>query len=166
MMKILPILCLAVLFLSCKTTTYFVVRHAEKSENTMTSDVPLSEAGRQRAEALKEALKNKRIGTIYSTNFERTKSTAQPLASAIGITIQTYDPKDSSFASRIVNIGNKDNEGNILIVGHSNTVDDIVNQLTGEKLIAGDLPDSQYGDLYIVKQKGKKFFFQHKHFGP
>ena len=131
----------------------------------MTSDVPLSEAGKQRAEALKEVLHKKNIGTIYSTNYDRTRSTAQPLASAVGITIQNYDPGDSTFIPRLVKQGNKDNEGNILIVGHSNTVDDIVNQLTGEKLVAGDLPDSQYGDLYMIKQKGKKFKFQHKHFG-
>ena len=163
-MKPLLISCLAILLFSCKTTTYFVVRHAEKAENTMTSDVPLSEAGKQRAEALKEALKKKGVGTIYSTNYVRTKSTAQPLADAIGITIQTYDPRDSTFISRIVKIGNRDKEGNILVVGHSNTVDDIVNQLVGEKVVDGDLPDTQYGDLFVVKQKGKKFNLQRKHF--
>src|SRR5687767_8355694 len=101
-MKPLLISCLAILLFSCKTTTYFVVRHAEKAENTMSGDVPLSETGKQRADALKEALKKKGVGTIYSTNYVRTKSTAQPLADAIGITIQTYDPKDSTFVPRIV----------------------------------------------------------------
>ena len=165
-MKPTLILCLAILLYSCKTTTYFVVRHAEKAEATMSGDVPLSDAGKQRAEALKETLKKKGVGTIYSTNYQRTKSTAQPLADAVGTTIQTYDPRDSTFIPRIIKLGKKDNEGNILIVGHSNTVDDIVNQLVGEKVIEGDLPDSQYGDLYVVKQKGKKYSFQRKHFGP
>jgi phosphohistidine phosphatase SixA len=157
---------LAILLVSCKSTTYFVVRHAEKAEGTMAADMPLSEAGKQRAEALKEVLKKKKVGTIYTTNYIRTKSTAQPLADQIGTTIQTYDPKDSTFIRRIVKLGKKDKEGNILIVGHSNTVDDIVNQLMGEKVVDGDLADSQYGDLYVVKQKGNKFSMQHKHFGP
>ena len=110
-------------------------------------------------------LKNKKIGTIYSTNYQRTRSTAQPLANLIGLTIQGYEPGDSTFTYLLVNTGNKDKEGNMLIVGHSNTVDDLVNNLMGRQVIAGDLPDSQYGDLYIVKQKGKKFTFSQKRFG-
>ena len=155
----------AIFLSSCKTTTFFVVRHAEKQTNTMTSDVPLSDAGMQRAEALKNELKDEKIGTVYSTNYIRTRSTAQPLADAVGVTIQIYDPADSTFIHRIVNTGNKDNEGNMLIVGHSNTVDDIVNALMKEVVIPGDLPDSQYGDIFIVKKKGKKFSFEKKRFG-
>lgn len=166
MYKPILLIIICVFLISCKTTTYFVVRHAEKAENTMTTDVPLSEAGMQRAEALKEKLKNKKIGTIYSTNYVRTRSTAKPLADAIGITIQVYEPGDSTFIHRIINTGNKDKEGNMLIVGHSNTVDDIVNTLIGSRVIPGDLPDSAYGDLFVVKQKGRKFSFTQKRFGP
>ena len=58
--------------------------------------------------------------------------------------------------------------GSILIVGHSNTVDDILNGLKGEKIIQ-DLPDSQYGDLFIVQKKEGLFktktSFKTKHFG-
>jgi broad specificity phosphatase PhoE len=165
MIKYILLISAASFFISCKSTTYFVVRHAEKETNTMTTDVSLSETGKKRAEALKEELKNKRVGTIYSTNYIRTKTTAQPLADAIGVTVQVYDPKDSTFVNRIVNTGNKDKEGNILIVGHSNTVDDIVNGLLGEKAVPGDLQESDYGDLFIVKQRGKKFTYQKKRFG-
>ncbi|MGN6164153.1 MAG: SixA phosphatase family protein [Flavisolibacter sp.] len=152
-----------ILFLvSCKTTTFYVVRHAEKeTTNTMTNDVPLSTEGRQRAEALKEVLQNKNVGAIYSTNYLRTKSTAQPLAERENIAIQIYDPRDTGFVSRIRNISS----GNVLIVGHSNTVDDIVNKLEGKTVIPGDLPESEYGDLFVVKRKGKKYSFEKKHFG-
>lgn len=148
-------------FLSCRSTSYFVVRHAEKETATMSSDVPLSAEGKQRAEALKEVLLHKNIQSIYSTNYIRTKATAQPLAEAENITIQTYDPADTGFVSRIKNT----HTGNVLIVGHSNTVDDIVNQFMGAKIIAGDLPDTQYGDLFVVKKKGKKYRFEKGHFG-
>ena len=158
---------LAVLFLlSCKTTTYYIVRHAEKetptamSNTTMTSDVPLSEAGKQRAEALKEILQNENIKHIYSTNFVRTKSTAQPLADTIHVPVEIYDPKDPAFISKLKSL-----DGNVLIVGHSNTVDDLVNELSGKKEINGDLPDTEYGDLFIVKKKGSKITFEKKHFG-
>ena len=161
MHKIFPFI--AILFLaSCKTTTYYVVRHAEKeTTNTMTNDVPLSAEGKQRAEALKDLLQSKNIEAIYATNYIRTKSTAQPLAQEKNITIQVYDPRDTGFVSRIRNIS----PGNVLIVGHSNTVDDIVNQLEGKTVIPGDLPESEYGDLFVVKRKGKKYSFEKKHFG-
>jgi phosphohistidine phosphatase SixA len=155
-----------IFFLSCKTTTYYIVRHAEKesstimSANTMTSDVPLSEAGKQRAAALKTELQKENIKYIFSTNYIRTKSTAQPLADAINVPIEIYDPKDPGFIGKLKSLN-----GNALVVGHSNTVDDLVNELTGKKEINTDLPDSSYGDLFIVKKNGNKLRFETKHFG-
>jgi broad specificity phosphatase PhoE len=158
----LIILIFAVFLISCKTTKYFIVRHAEKeTTNTMTSDVPLSEAGKQRALALKDLLRNEKLSQIYSTNYIRTKTTAQPLADALALAIQTYNPSDSAFVKRMRSIPN----ANILIVGHSNTVDDLVNNISGERLIAGDLPDTQYGDLFIIRKKGTKIKYEVKHFG-
>lgn len=158
------LLFIGILFLlSCKTTTYFIVRHAEKvtaSNTTMSNDVPLSDAGKQRAEALKGLLQRENIKHIFSTNYIRTKATAQPLADAIHLPIEIYDPKDSAFISKLKSLN-----GNILVVGHSNTVDDLVNGLSNKKEIAGDLPDSEYGDLFIVKKKGKKISFEKSHFG-
>jgi len=155
---------IALVLLSCKTTSYYIVRHAEKettmTNTAMTSDVPLSAAGKQRAEALKELLQNENIKHVFSTNYIRTKSTAQPLVDAIQIPIETYDPKDPQFVSKLKGLN-----GNSLIVGHSNTVDDVVNELTGKKEIQGDLPDSAYGDLFVVKKKGKRMIFEKKHFG-
>ena len=159
-----PILFIAILFLtSCGTTTYYVVRHAEKAAPTanMTSDVPLSEEGKQRAEALKDVLSGRKIQHIYSTNTIRTTATAKPLSEAIAVPIQLYDLKDSAFAKQIKALP----KGNVLIVGHSNTVDDIVYGITGRKLFA-DLNDNQYGDLFIIVRKGKKRFeFTQSHFG-
>ena len=150
-----------VFMLSCSTTHYYVVRHAEKAaaDNMMTSDVPLSEAGQQRAVALKDALGRKNIQHIYSTNFIRTKATAQPLSTAISIPVETYNPADSTFTNKLKTIN-----GNVLVVGHSNTVDNIVNGLTGQNLLQ-DLPDSQYGDLFIINKKGTRYRFKQGHFG-
>ena len=101
----------------------------------MSSDVPLTEKGKQRAEALKEILKDKKIAYVFSTNTIRTKSTAQPTADYFHLTTEIYGPRpDSAFISLL-----KSKKKNTLIVGHSNTVDDIVNMLCGEKKVAGDL---------------------------
>jgi len=146
---------------SCSTTRYYIVRHAEKeSTSTMSTNVPLSEAGKQRATALKEVLLHKKITHIFSTNFKRTEATAEPLATATGIAIEHYDAADSGFITRL----KQTTTGNTLIVGHSNTVDDLVNGLTGKNLLQ-DLPDSAYGDLFIVTKHGKRFSYSKEHFG-
>lgn len=155
---------LILLFLSATScsSTYYIVRHAEKEApaNVMTSDVPLSAAGKDRAEALRGELLGKNIRRIYSTNYIRTRETAQPLSTATGVAIELYDPRDSSFIARLRSLG----KGNTLVVGHSNTVDDLVNGLTGRKLLQ-DLPDTQYGDLFVVRKRGKNYRYEVKHFG-
>ncbi len=153
---------LLVLFASCKTTSYFVVRHAEKAPATsMVTDVPLSEAGKERAMALKERLINEHVRYIYSTNYDRTRSTAMPLSDATGIPVEIYNPDDTGFVTNIKMLRG----GNVLIVGHSNTVDNIVNELCGRTCVTADLTDIDYGDLFIVKKKGKRCSFERQHFG-
>lgn len=151
----------ACLFCSCKTTHYYVVRHAEKGSIAgMTTDVPLSEAGKLRADALKDTLAGRNIQAIYTTNFLRTRSTAQPLAEKENITLQFYKPYDTSFIALL-----KSSRKNFLIVGHSNTIDNLVNELMGMKMVADDLPESRFGDLFVITRKGKKYKLERKHFG-
>lgn len=157
--RIMPFILL--LLVSCSATNFYVVRHAEKeSANNMTSDVPLSEEGAERARALKDVLKSKNIQAIYSTNTKRTIATAQPLSEEINVPIQTYAANDSLFVSQLL----QTKKGNVLIVGHSNTVDDLVNGLAGRKMIE-DLPDDQYGNLFIVHKRNKHTTFRISHFG-
>ncbi|RYY41331.1 MAG: histidine phosphatase family protein [Chitinophagaceae bacterium] len=157
-------LCLfaALLLASCQTTRYYIVRHGEKSNPGagMTSDVPLSPAGEERAQALLVRLQDARLRYVYSTDYLRTKATAAPSASAAGLGLIFYDPKDTAFVGRVLAQG----KGNTLIVGHSNTVDDLVNRFLGRKELT-DLPDSSFGDLFIVTKRGKRFSYKHEHFG-
>ncbi|HEV7332948.1 MAG TPA: phosphoglycerate mutase family protein [Flavisolibacter sp.] len=153
--------CFAVLlvFASCKTTTYYVVRHAEKEGGatmSMAADPPLSAEGQKQAQDLKTFLTNKNIKTIYSTNYARTIATAEPTRLLYGVTLKTYDPrKNDQLIQELKTIS----DGNVLVVGHSNTVDDVVNGLMGVSELT-DLPDTEYGSLFIVKKKGSKFSFE------
>ena len=156
---------------ACSSNRYFVVRHAEKtvltkdSANMMMSNPPLSEAGKVRAFVLRDELKNQHIQYIFSTNTIRAKATAEPLNESRGNThIEFYSSsKDSldNFIEKLKSI----KKGNVLVVGHSNTVDDIVNKLCNATKIPGDLKDSDYDNLYIVKKKGKKMIFTQRKYG-
>lgn len=158
----LPVLFLALALSACQTTRYYIVRHAEKAAPAagMSADVPLAPAGEERAQALRERLQDAQLRYVYSTDFLRTKGTAAPTASAAGLGLTFYDPKDTAFVSRVLAQG----KGNTLIVGHSNTVDDLVNRFLGRTELQ-DLPDTAYGDLFIITKRGKHMGFRHEHFG-
>ncbi len=159
------------LIASCSSQRYYIVRHAERAVVTKDSlqytpnDPPLSSAGEVRSFVLREELKNKHIDNIYSTSFHRTIATASPFAIASGnMVIQNYSPsKDSlnAFIERVKAI----KKGSVLIVGHSNTVDDIVNTLTGEKNVPADLKEFEYDNLYIIRKKKDKMEFSQKKYG-
>lgn len=156
--------------LSCSNTIY-VVRHAEKATgidpSTMKTiaDPPLSFEGQERALALKQLLSGKNIRHIYSTNTLRTISTAKPLKELfLNVPLQLYSSKADSmdlFIQQLKNIS----KGNVLVVGHSNTIDDIANKLADKKVVAADLKDSEYDNLYILKRKGRSFIFTNEKYG-
>ena len=135
---------------SCQST-FYVVRHAEKVDNS--ANPPLSSLGTERAEDLKQLLADKGISTIYSTNFIRTQNTAKPLADAKGIITQIYkaSPADSmrAFIEKLKQIKGK----NVLVVGHSNTTKYVVNGLFERDTLRSDIPDNDFDNLYIVKRQ-------------
>ena len=167
MIRLIVLLAITVFVTASCSHSYYIVRHAEREQaagtgNMMNNDPALSEAGKVRAIVLKDELKNKHIRYIYSTNTLRTRSTAQPLSEATGVGIQLYSSADS-----LVMELKKIKKGNVLVVGHSNTVDDIVNKLCNETKVPADLADSQFDNLFIVKYKGKKItFIRHKYGYP
>jgi phosphohistidine phosphatase SixA len=136
--------------------TYYVVRHAEKVQaQPPLQDPPLTTNGEAMAQNLKNMLLPKGIKYIFSTNTTRTKSTAAPLSQAAGISVQIYSKPDEAFITKL-----KALKKNTLVVGHSNTVDDIVNALCNTTKINGDLSETEYGDLFVVTVKGKKIYFK------
>jgi phosphohistidine phosphatase SixA len=134
-------------FLQSCTYTIYVTRHAEKeiSEN---QDPPLTAIGKERADKLRYFLEDKKVKLIFSTNTTRTKKTAEPFAHFTKTGISIYDPKKTELlTSEIKNI-----KKNTLIIGHSNTVKDIVNKLNGKAILEKDLEDLEYDKLFIIKR--------------
>ena len=66
-------------------TTHILIRHAEKDTSAagstmLQADPPLSNKGKLRAGKLVETLKTYTLDSLFSTNFNRTRSTALPIA--------------------------------------------------------------------------------------
>lgn len=141
--------------LSCKTTTYYISRHAEKA-GAMSSDPPLTAEGERQAQDLRNYLSSKKIGAVFSTNTIRTKATAAPTAELYHLPIIIYNAAQSVALADSLKAHNI---RNVLIIGHSNTVDDMVNRLM-ETNTMNDLPETEYGSLFIVRKKGSHYRFQ------
>ncbi len=148
-MRLYILLFTAALFLSNCTTTYYLVRHAERLDNS--KDSPLSSAGQERAEALKERLYPKGVDAVFATPYRRTQQTGQPLANAInkGLTIYGTDTT-ALFVQALKKEKNKD----LLIVGHSNTIPEMVLYFTADTVHIGH---DDYDNLFIVKLKRNIF---------
>lgn len=136
---------------SVKAQSIFVVRHAEKAVN-QGNNPALSSKGVEQAQRLKNLLVDKKITHIYSTDTQRTLQTAEPLANALGVSIEKYDASNQSVF--IENI--KQMKTSVLIVGHSNTIHHLINAFAEEKVLEGPINEQVYEQLYAIRRKGKK----------
>lgn len=132
-----------------ETTVLFLVRHAEK-DTAGGSNADLNPIGRGRANAIVSIFKKTAIHKVYSTNVPRTKSTAKPLAKMKRRQVELYDAKkQKEFFETVL----KDNKGKkIFVVGHSNTIPQLVNILRGS-VTEKDIPDTEYSRMYIISLK-------------
>lgn len=155
MMRVFHALFIVLLLASCKTTTYYISRHAERA-GAMGNDPQLTPEGEKQALDLRDYLKDKNIKGVYSTNFNRTRATARPTSEHFNLPVAIYNPQQ---ANAMLDSLKATNKNNVLIVGHSNTVDDMVNRLTGANTMT-DLPETEYGSLFIVRKKGSNYSFE------
>ena len=126
-------------------SSVYVMRHLEKAEG---QDPGLSEEGRANAQRLVTLLERDRPSAIYVSATRRARETAAPLAARLGLTSKTYDPRDTpGLVARVAA-----EPGTVLVVGHSNTVPDIVEQLGGVR--PAPLAESDYGDVWRISRAG------------
>lgn len=120
----------------------YLVRHAEKVDDSR--DPALSEAGKARAGRLAAMLRDAGITHVWSTDYQRTRHTAEPVARAASLTVELYDPRDpAGLATKL-----KATPGRHLVVGHSNTTPGLVEALGGDP--RGTIADDEYDRLYLV----------------
>lgn len=132
------------------TTTFILVRHAEKAAEPA-NDPPLTPVGEARAAALVDAVRSAGIQAIYSTAWKRTQQTAAPTAQKLGIPVTTFDvaPGAQGYGEMYAAELLAKNRGKVvLVVGHSNTVPAILRGLGITEVAA--IPDAEYDNLFIV----------------
>lgn len=139
------------LLTSCTTSHIYIVRHGERLNNTDTTS--LSAEGHARARLLAEELAGAGIDSIFCTPYLRTQQTAAPLAGRLSRSITTYpvSPTDA-----IVNRLKRLRGQNALVVGHSNTVLEIVQGL-GKKPALAKIEAGDFDNLYEVTLKRGPF---------
>lgn len=119
----------------------FLTRHYEKVKQV--KNPSLTEAGKARADMLAQHLKDLGIANIYSTRFDRTQQTAEPVAKLLGLSIIYYDHnKLTELAKRLL-----EQKQTALIVGHSNTTPTLIDLLGGD---SERITESDYGELFIL----------------
>ncbi len=128
-------------------TTIYLVRHADRIESTD----GLNDLGLKRAQDLKRFLKNKDIQHIFSSDYNRTKQTAAPIAEALKISPKIYDA--GNLPSLVKKIKDHHRNENILVVGHSNTTPEMAN-LFGLKPKLNNLPHETYHKIYKINLYG------------
>jgi phosphohistidine phosphatase SixA len=120
-----------------------IVRHAEKAANGG-NDPDLSSAGRARAEALARILKDSGITAIFTSEFKRTQETAAPTAKSTHVMPTVVPAKDTAaLVGKLYHLN-----GNALVVGHGDTIPNIVKALGVNSSI--NIPDADYSELLIV----------------
>jgi broad specificity phosphatase PhoE len=148
---------------SCYTSKIYIVRHAERLDDS--ADTPLSEGGHQRARALSDSLYNKGIDYIFVSKYQRNRHTAQPLTERLGKQYEIYEPKPVSvIVERLEKIKGK----NTLVVGHSDTILEIAQGL-GTKPSIPKIAHEDYDNLLVVTVNkgmfGKKVTLLEKTYG-
>lgn len=132
-----------------------LVRHAEKATDSNEPGVPLSEAGRARAARLAQMLAGTGITSVHVTETERARQTAGPLAKALKLELRTYPSRDAAgnLAPRILvdRLKRDDSAGTVLVVGHQNTVPELIAALESPDRI--EIGDRDFDDLFIVVPK-------------
>jgi phosphohistidine phosphatase SixA len=136
---------------SAAATTIIVVRHAEKSTDDP-RDPSLSAIGADRARALSSVLKDASVTAIYVTQYKRTRQTAEPLAQQAGVTIVERPVNAANSATYAQDLAREifaNSAGkSVLVVGHSNTVPDIVKALSGSAVPS--ISDPEYDHIFVV----------------
>ena len=131
-------------------TVVLLVRHAEKAAQPA-DDPPLTQEGRHRAEALAGVVEDAHTTAIIKTQPRRTVQTAQPSAAALGVTPEVVPVSAGNTQQNALDVAAavlKHPGKTVLVVGHGNTVSEIIAALGGPHL--PDICEQIYDKLFVM----------------
>jgi len=131
-----------------RPTVILLVRHAEKALDEG-DDPSLTAAGTARAKALAHVAREAGVSALYSTTYQRTRLTAEPLANALGLSVQTLPPKDIDGLVRKLRTEHAGET--VLVSGHSNTVPAVLRALGADY---EDMDERDYDNLFVAHLAG------------
>jgi broad specificity phosphatase PhoE len=156
---IIVILALTLCIVSCNRpqliatptpTVVLIVRHAEKEDAG--DDPGINEAGARRAQALLDVAEASGVSTIYSSQYRRTRETAQPVSNRLNIQLSempvSLDNPGNYGILLARDVLEKHAGQTVLVVSHSNVIPTIIEALTQTKVPAID--SNEYDHLFIV----------------
>ncbi|HEX2271389.1 MAG TPA: phosphoglycerate mutase family protein [Pyrinomonadaceae bacterium] len=156
-----------------KPITVYLVRHAERADEPR-QDPPLTEKGVARSQELARMLGNANVKTIITSQFLRTKATAEPLAkklnvaaTPISLSLNPANPRQIAEQStaEVVNKILENSGASVLVIGHSNSIPDVIKMLGGD--VTPVIDEKKYDDLFIVTVYAKgKAKVAHMKYGP
>lgn len=134
-------------------TKIYIVRHAEKQDG---KDPLLTPAGNARAGDLMRFLKDEMVQKIYVTQYRRTQNTSDSLR--IQLHIDTVHYRADTLCDNLVNaiMEHSDFGKTILVIGHSNTIPQIIRKFGVHDYPYGDLADNDYDHLFLITYKNGK----------
>ena len=132
-----------------------LIRHADVTPVAGNNDPVLNAAGQARAQALRHVLADTGVETIFVTRFQRSRSTARPVAADLGLTPSVIDEVDAVVAA----IGDLPAPSVALVVGHTDTLPKIIAGLGGPAIPPIGAPE--FDHLYVHDRRR----FIHLHYG-
>ena len=121
----------------------YLFRHSEKQTG---SNPYLTEQGQARAEHLVSLVKTHPHITLYSSNYNRTLSTAAPLARYFNIKVITYNAADlTTLKNQLLA-----QDGVVVVIGHSNTTPQLASLLSNQTI--ENMDEGQYGHYYSLSR--------------
>jgi len=141
-----------------------LVRHADRDPGF---DPPLNDAGMTRVGDLAAALLHTRFSAIITSDFIRTRETARPVAAPLGvgpIEIQYKNVDRDVHVKSVVEAVGRHAGGVVLVVGHSETLKDIIGGLGGPRF-PNDVCGSVYDHLFVLVPVAGRVQLVHSRYG-
>ena len=129
---------------SVSSQTVIVVRHGEKLDST--PDTVLSPPGEARASRLANMLAAAKISAIYTTQFKRSILQAAPTAKRYALTPVIVAANEIDTLITKIRTHAKDDV--VLVVGHSNTVPEILTRLGHPEMVR--VGEYDFDNLFVV----------------